>query len=108
MEDQREFSSLEVAAITPSALKDMAKPIPPQVILAVNKLLIKEFCGSFPIILQQCDIIAELTISKTDLFKNHWLDFENHYRQAGWKVVYDKPAYNENYEPTFSFSPKGK
>lgn len=39
-----------------------------------------------------------------EIFENNWLDVEDHYRQAGWKVHYDKPGYNEDYEASFTFS----
>jgi hypothetical protein len=31
------------------------------------------------------------------------LDIEDTYREAGWKVEYDKPAYCENYPANFTF-----
>lgn len=37
------------------------------------------------------------------LIKEKWLDIEDHYRKAGWKVTYDKPAYCENYDAYFKF-----
>lgn len=40
------------------------------------------------------------------IFKEHLLDFEDVYRNKGWNVKYDKPAYNESYEPTWTFTPK--
>jgi hypothetical protein len=42
--------------------------------------------------------------TRDKLFAEHALDFEDAYRREGWKVVYDKPAYNESYEPTFEFT----
>lgn len=42
-------------------------------------------------------------ITEEDLFKNHWLDVEDIYREVGWKVEYDKPGYNESYPATFKF-----
>lgn len=35
-----------------------------------------------------------------------WLNVEDAYRAAGWKVVYDSPAYNESYDSTFTFTKK--
>jgi hypothetical protein len=36
------------------------------------------------------------------------LDIEPIYREAGWIVEYDKPAYCENYDANFTFTiPKG-
>ena len=37
------------------------------------------------------------------VFKNKWLDVEEVYRKAGWKVEYDKPGYCEDYEAYFVF-----
>lgn len=38
------------------------------------------------------------------IFDNNLLDFEQAYRDNGWSVVYDKPAYNESYDATFTFT----
>ena len=35
-----------------------------------------------------------------------WLDVEEDYRNEGWKVEYDKPAYCESYDPRFYFEKK--
>lgn len=32
-----------------------------------------------------------------------WLDFEPIYRKVGWKVEFDKPAYNESYDAFYRF-----
>lgn len=37
------------------------------------------------------------------VFANQWLDVEEAYRGAGWLVHYDKPGYNEDYDPTWEF-----
>ena len=34
------------------------------------------------------------------------MDFEALYRESGWKVSYDSPAYDENYDAYFTFEPK--
>ena len=33
-------------------------------------------------------------------------DIEDIFREAGWKVTYDKPAYNESYDAYFKFEGK--
>jgi hypothetical protein len=43
-------------------------------------------------------------VSRQEVFDNQWLDIEDIYREAGWKVSYDKPAYNETYKAYFTFS----
>ena len=42
-------------------------------------------------------------VTRETIFDNHWLDIEPIYRKAGWKVIYDCPAYCENYPATFTF-----
>lgn len=49
---------------------------------------------------------SDREISRNDIFSNHWLDIEGIYREQGWKVVFDKPGYNESYEASFEFSIK--
>lgn len=41
---------------------------------------------------------------RREVFSEGWLNVEDAYRAAGWKVEYDKPGYNETYEATFTFS----
>ena len=49
--------------------------------------------------------IKEEITSKT-IYDNNWLDIEDIFREAGWKVTYDKPAYNESYDAYFKFEGK--
>lgn len=42
-------------------------------------------------------------VTRANIFDNNWLDIEPTYRKAGWKVIYDGPAYCENYPATFTF-----
>lgn len=42
-------------------------------------------------------------LTKNDIFKSGWLDVEDLYRNNGWKVVYESPTYNEDFEPYFTF-----
>ncbi|MEO5949596.1 MAG: hypothetical protein ABIP74_04265 [Candidatus Saccharimonas sp.] len=57
----------------------------------VMKLVLKKFARS-------------TTVTRRTAYDNRWLDVEPIYREAGWKVAYDRPAYDESYEPTFTFS----
>lgn len=47
-----------------------------------------------------------IILDKREIYDKRYLDFEDAYRSAGWKVEYDKPAYNESYEAHFEFSRK--
>lgn len=42
-------------------------------------------------------------VERHQVFEKHWLDIETAYRQAGWEVEYDKPAYNETYGASWEF-----
>lgn len=44
-----------------------------------------------------------LGVTREQLFKNNWLDIEETYRNAGWKVEYDRPSYYESGKPIFKF-----
>ena len=63
-----------------------------QSVVGQNEIM-AALCGAL-----QCDREA--------ILKAKWLNIEDHYRAAGWKVEYDKPGYNETYEPTFTFTAK--
>ena len=94
-------------------LEKKGNDIPDVVITAVNNLLAKNLSGKKYATLLQKDIIKEIQrldigISKSDIYDNHWLDFESLFDKAGWKVSYDKPGYNETYEASFDFTAKEK
>ena len=39
--------------------------------------------------------LAPKGTKRNTIFDEHWLDVENHYRKAGWKVEFYKPHYSE-------------
>ncbi|MBR5419174.1 hypothetical protein IK110_02910 [Candidatus Saccharibacteria bacterium] len=91
--------------------------VPPEVFEAVNQLLAERVSDGGSIVIRQDEIVslAKKLLKKAgkpfkarDFYDKGWLNFEPYYRQKGWKVVYDKPAYCEDYEPTFAFEPKKK
>lgn len=88
--------------------KAKAAAIPDGVIKVFNELLKKNWDGHSAVIKQ--DEVVKLIVSEmgldnsNPLFDNHWLDVEDLYRENGWAVNYDKPAYNENYTAFWTFS----
>ena len=48
------------------------------------------------------ELNKDITLSQ--IFDEHLLDVEDFYRDAGWKVVFYKPAYNEDWKAYFEFS----
>lgn len=88
----------------------------PEMITAVNNMIIKKLNTSrTEAVVLQKDIIEEYFKVKgvmetpalrSDLFERHQLDFEDIFREFGWIVEYDKPAYCESYEANFTFKKK--
>lgn len=86
-----------------------AAMIPHEVINAVNELLTSKFVSrKRSVIIHQCDIVrlAKAKMDPGTRFDYEWLNFEGLFESYGWKVTYDKPAYCENYEPSFEFTAK--
>lgn len=104
----------QVQPITPDEVV-AAKPnvIPDGVFMAFNELITEKFNGRVAIIRQDEVIERILAESKPmgmdvsearrAIFKRGWLNVEEVYREAGWRVTYDKPDYNETYEATYEF-----
>jgi len=95
--------------ISPSEIPaKKAEVIPPFVFDAVNQLLIERSDGPSTITLLQKNIVALIkeTMPPGIDFVNTWLNFEDAYREKGWIVTYDKPAYCENYDAFFEFRQK--
>jgi len=102
--------------ITPKEAREAKNfSIPDFIIEAVNTLIVKNMkvtkTKSYSTVIQD-EIIAEaikiqksqnIILTRNEIFDNSWLDFEDTFRAEGWKVVYDKPGYNEDYEASFKF-----
>lgn len=85
------------------------KLFPDEVMEAFNELIAENYQNGSATF-QQNEVVKRIVEKKgcesAEIFKNHWLDVEDVYRNAGWKVEYDKPAYNESYAATFTFRKK--
>jgi hypothetical protein len=83
--------------------------IPNFVYQAFNNLIAKYWDGRSAVV-KQPEVVGYIVklcpnaIGRPDVFDKGWLDVEEVYRAAGWKVKYDKPGYNESYDAYFVFS----
>lgn len=98
--------------IKPSDVSGLkARQIPTAVFDAVNELIVEKWDGRSAVILQ-CTLVKRIRDKDASLadklFEHHYLDFEDVYRKEGWTVSYDRPAYCETYEPSFTFTKKGE
>lgn len=94
--------------ITPKeAFEEQAESIPPQVYDVVNEF-IKQRSSDNPITINQDEVMEGILakfpdMTRAEVFKKRWLDFEAAYKKAGWRVEYDKPGYNETYVGFWEF-----
>lgn len=109
-------SKMQVKPFSPGdATASVSSLLPDEVISAVNRLLSQKFDGRNSVEFYQHEVIKaikhefmlsrEQKVTRAEIFENQWLDFEPVFRKSGWRVYYDKPGYNESYEPTFTFTP---
>lgn len=96
-----------VKPFTPEDAKaEQQNQLPEQVISAVNSFLASR-AGSTTIRIMQTEMVEKLEESgfnRATIFGNYLLDFEEAYRANGWKVIYDKPGYNETYDAFWDFT----
>lgn len=98
--------------ISPDDFADIQVVIPDEVFVVVNALLTqkKQIGGATlsQITIFQKEVTdkleTEYDFNRRDIYDKHMLDFEPAYREVGWKVVFDKPAYCESYEAFWVFS----
>lgn len=101
---------LEVKPYSPTdALENKKLAIPPVIIAAVNELLAARYSGRGSVTITQKELLDKVVDiipgGSNTIFQMHYFDFEPLFEKTGWRVIYDKPGYNESYEPSWSFSP---
>lgn len=93
--------------IKPSEVTRALVDVPDFVIESFNELIQEEWNGSASKFTQDEvieKIVSRGNITRYEIFEKGYLNVENFYRGAGWKVFYDKPAYSETYKAIFKFS----
>lgn len=76
---------------------------PDAVIQAFNELIVLRagYVTKNEVIERITSIDPQLTSSI--LLKDHFLDIEKFYENAGWKVKYESPSYDERFEAYWTF-----
>ncbi len=92
----------------PEVLEYRKKIVPAEVIKIVNHLIAEKWeHNTRSALVYQDDIINDITstlgISRNEVFSSGYLNFEDVYKDAGWRVLYDSPGYNESYRAYFKF-----
>ena len=96
--------------IAPDEVTALKKTLlPDKVLEAINKVIAKNWNGKSSSF-KQDEVVGSIMVltgcTRNDVFSNKWLDFEDIYEAEGWKVYYDKPAYNETYDAYFKLTKK--
>lgn len=103
MSPERKVKPLKPEEVFDRKLED----IPDAVLEAFNELIARGSGGhqNYSVVRQTevVELIVSKGIDRKEIFEKGWLDIEEIYRRYGWSVMYDKPGYNETYEPTFTF-----
>lgn len=89
-------------AIKPLGPEEAKRFIPDFVIEAVNQLITEKCANQFQIKLK--DIKSRVKTITEASIEDSMFDFEPLYREAGWVVEFDSPAYCENYDAYFTFT----
>lgn len=98
----------KVKPIKPSeAVKEKKAKFPDAVLEAFNELIAKNLVGCSSVVKQKdvMKLMVAKGLSCKEIYENGYLNVEDVYRKAGWRVVYDKPGYDENYDAFFEFTP---
>lgn len=96
---------MAIKPITPAQAK-ASKTFPDNVIDCWNAVIIEKLSGGSALVEQDYilnRLVASTDVPRAKVIENGWLDVEDVYRKAGWKVNYDKPGYDKSYKATFSF-----
>ena len=97
---------MSVKPISPEQVVS-ARVFPDGVIEAFNEAIAAKWDGRRSVVVQ--DDVIELILKKCpDLTRNavfakNLLDVEPLYESMGWDIKYDKPAYNETYNASWTF-----
>lgn len=80
--------------------------IPGAVFDAFNAEIARQFANGKATV-KQNDVVQRLVdggMQRSEIFSSGWLNVETAYEDAGWRVYYDKPGFNETGEAYFEFT----
>lgn len=98
-----------VKPIRPDEVASEKEKLIPDTVIETFNRLIAERGGGGSVTIRQDEVVKILVdagLERREIFERHWLDVEGIYRQAGWDVEYDKPGFNETYDPKYTFRKK--
>ena len=100
------MTTRKVAPITPQEIENSRRvEIPDAVIECFNAEIARNYSEGSSVVMR--DRMEELIVRALpgQNFDVDWLNIESLYDEAGWKVTYSRPLY-EDFEPFFAFTRK--
>ena len=102
---------MSVKPITPAeVVSAKSEAIPDAVFEVFNQAIAESWDGSVAVVSQNevaLRIVKAMQIPMSDVYVKGYLNIEDIYREAGWRVKYNKPDFNEcteGFSATFEFS----
>jgi hypothetical protein len=94
--------------ITPGEVLGLKEKLLPGFVMRTwNRLIAQNMQGKTSFITQAEMVKAlENFCSRKVIFELGYLEVDEIYKKAGWKVKYDRPGFNETYEPFWEFTAK--
>ena len=98
---------------TPAEIRQkIGTKIPAEIFEAVNDLLVQHIRvqgSEITATIYQNDLEDILSVKMpstpvNEMINKGWFEIETPYRDAGWRVVYDKPGYSESYRAYWKFT----
>lgn len=101
----------KVRPIRPNEIdSEKIKTFPDAVFEAFNELIVRDFVNGSARVkhYEVVELMMKKGLNRDEIFGRGWLDIEDVYHKAGWRVEYDRPGYNETYPATFTFERRSK
>ena len=101
-----------IKPVTPQELdKELENSFPDAVIEAFNRLLKENYRGKGSITIKQKDVVdlifkLDESLTSSIIYKKNYLNIESLYSKSGWKVQYESPDRDQNFDSYFVFSKK--
>lgn len=98
-------------SIKPIQPHEISHSIPGFVIEIFNDILKEKYFGSKitikqDLVMDKIMAMSANNFTRQDVYNQHWLDVEDVFREAGWVVTFDKPAYCETHDAHWTFKAK--
>ena len=105
---EKKMRESETQPITPQEVREQ-NLIPGVIMSVINQLITDNWDGKQSKV-NQDDIVSKIVecshLKRNEIFEKNYLDIEDNYKSAGWKVEYNSPDRDQSFKEYFIFKPK--